>query len=242
MKSPVSPRPQMPPNPHSTPSIWRASAPLVWTLASMQNWFCSTSSLWGFIPHTCPFPHSLLIEPMEPSSSLTWTWPRAECFLYLGVYSLGILHLWLIFPVFPNPTGYVKGNWSCPFACLSLFLDCELLSTHISGQEGPVVSQLVLLGWLDVIPKTSWIPPQGTGLDYSFGHWSGCVWKAAHWCFFLTSMFLSLSFSLPCPLSKIKSKKKIVFKRRPSGPPLSMSSVRLSARWISVTVWTYLLM
>ena len=47
---------------------------------------------------------------------------------------------------------------------------------------------------------------QDTCLDCGFGPWSERLWEATHWCFSLTWMFLSLSFSLPCILSKNKSK------------------------------------
>ena len=60
------------------------------------------------------------------------------------------------------------------------------------------------------------IPGQGPGLGCGLGPQSGHVWEATDQCFSLTSMFLSLSFSLPAPLSKnkwneiLKKKKRIL--------------------------------
>ena len=45
-------------------------------------------------------------------------------------------------------------------------------------------------------------PSRGTCLGYGFGPRLGYVWEATDQCFSLTSMFFSLSFSLPFPLSK----------------------------------------
>lgn len=55
------------------------------------------------------------------------------------------LQLWLISPVFPDPTGISQGYWSCQFTCLSSFLDCKLLYTLTSGQEGPVLASFECL-------------------------------------------------------------------------------------------------
>ena len=52
------------------------------------------------------------------------------------------------------------------------------------------------------------IPSQGTCLGCGFGPRLGRVWNATDQCFSLTSMFLSLSFFLLSPLSKIKILKK----------------------------------
>ena len=47
-------------------------------------------------------------------------------------------------------------------------------------------------------------PSQSTCPGCGFGPRLGHLWKAANHCFSPTSMFLSLSFSFPSPLSKIK--------------------------------------
>ena len=44
---------------------------------------------------------------------------------------------------------------------------------------------------------------QGTNLGCWFCPWSGSICEAAHWCFSLPSIFLSVSLSLPSLLSKI---------------------------------------
>ena len=51
------------------------------------------------------------------------------------------------------------------------------------------------------------IPCQGTCLGCGFGPWLGHVHEAIYRCFSLTLMFLSLSFSLPSPLSRKKINK-----------------------------------
>ena len=51
---------------------------------------------------------------------------------------------------------------------------------------------------------TSSIPSEGTCLGYGFSPQWGHVREATYRCFSFTSVFLSLSFSLPSPLSKKK--------------------------------------
>ena len=59
---------------------------------------------------------------------------------------------------------------------------------------------------------TGSIPGQGTCLGCRFSPRLGHMWKVIDWCFPITSTFLSLSFSLPSPISKIKNRVK--FKKR----------------------------
>ena len=54
---------------------------------------------------------------------------------------------------------------------------------------------------------TSSIPGQDTSLRWGLSPWLGHMWEASNQCFSLTWMFLSLSFSLTSPLSKIKKNK-----------------------------------
>ena len=69
-------------------------------------------------------------------------------------------------------------------------------------------------GWLALLDGhhpakrkvTGSIPSWGTCLGCKFGPKAEHIWKVTDWCFSLTLMFLSLSFSLPPPLSKIKIK------------------------------------
>ena len=66
-------------------------------------------------------------------------------------------------------------------------------------------------GWCGSIGWASPCKPKGRRLDSQSGHvprlwvwpWLGCLQKATSQCFSLTSMFLSLSFSLPVPFSEI---------------------------------------
>ena len=92
--------------------------------------------------------------------------------------------------------------------------------------ELPYILTMVVVTWLYVFVKTHrpgcdwcgsvvWVLSHRLK-DHWFNSWSGympglqarslvgCVQEATNWCFSHTSMFLSLSFSLPSPLSKNK--------------------------------------
>ena len=53
----------------------------------------------------------------------------------------------------------------------------------------------------------SWIPSQGRYLGCGFDPWSGCVQEVTAECFCLTSIFFSLSFTLPVSLKPVKKEK-----------------------------------
>ena len=68
----------------------------------------------------------------------------------------------------------------------------------------PLTSVAQLVGHHPVNWKVAGlIPSQGTCLGCGFGPGWGHVLEATNWCFFLTPMFLSVSFSLPSSLWKI---------------------------------------
>ena len=67
------------------------------------------------------------------------------------------------------------------------------------------------------------IPSQSTFLDCGFNPWSRHIWEATHWCFSLTSMFLSL----PPSLSKINEKcPRVRIKKIPYELQLKLNSTR----------------
>ena len=70
----------------------------------------------------------------------------------------------------------------------------------------------LLVGVLSCTQKfVGLIPGQGTYLGCEFGPFLGHVWEAMDQCFFLTMMFLSLSFSLPFLLKSIIKTKTHIF-------------------------------
>ena len=87
-------------------------------------------------------------------------------------------------------------------------------------------------GWYGSVDWVLAYEPKGRWFYSQSGHMPGLrarspvegVWEAADWCFSHTSMFLSLSFSLPSPLSKNKyikslkkTKKKVNYINKTSG-------------------------
>ena len=98
-----------------------------------------------------------------------------------------------------------------PSLAFSLKINKWNLEGRKGGREERALTGVAELVGCCPAKVTSSIPCQGTCLPCRFCPQSGHVREATNRCFSLTSVFLSLSFSLPFPLSKNKY---IKFKRK----------------------------
>ena len=101
------------------------------------------------------------------------------------------------------------------YTCIK-FLGCTPETNIMLHVNYISVEQKMGPGWCCSVVWASSCEPNGCRFDSRSGHMPGwwvqspvrVLWKVANQCSSFTSMFLFLSFSLPPPLSKIKSKNK----------------------------------
>ena len=129
------------------------------------------------------------------------------------------------------------------FSIRCMFAPGQWFSNHLV-EEPPLEKNfppwLVWLRWLEQHPVdgkvAGSIPVQGTYLGCVFDPLSRHRWKAANWCFSLTTMFLSLPLSLSLSLKAMGEKmssgedKKNFFKKRPS--PLHITQIKEEHPWL----------